>query len=97
MTESMTSHCSCAQEVTESFITYQGQHPDCVIYQTSLMSALIGGVYEGQVTMAELLKYGDFGLGTFNNLDGELVALNSKIYQLLPLIGDKACCHLLST
>ncbi|HEN3508340.1 TPA: acetolactate decarboxylase [Yersinia enterocolitica] len=82
MTEPMASHCSCAQEVAKSYIAYQGQHPESIIYQTSLMSALISGVYEGQVTMAELLKHGDFGLGTFNNLDGELVALNSKIYQL---------------
>lgn len=82
MTKSMEPHCSCIQEVTENFTAYQSQHPECEIYQTSLMSALIGGVYEGQVTMAELLKHGDFGLGTFNSLDGELVALNNKIYQL---------------
>lgn len=82
MTKSITSHCSCTQEVVKSFIAYREKHFECVIYQTSLMSALISGVYEGQITMAELLKHGDFGLGTFNNLDGELVALNSKIYQL---------------
>ena len=81
MTKSITSHCSCTQEVVKSFIAYREKHSECVIYQTSLMSALISGVYEGQITMAELLKHGDFGLGTFNNLDGELVALNSKIYQ----------------
>lgn len=44
------------------------------------MSVLISGVYEGQVIMVELLKYGDFGLGIFNNFDGEFVVLNSKIY-----------------
>ncbi|MFA3780771.1 acetolactate decarboxylase [Yersinia sp. 1652 StPb PI] len=82
MTKSITSHCSCTQEIVKSFIAYREKHSECIIYQTSLMSALISGVYEGQITMAELLKHGDFGLGTFNNLDGELVALNSKIYQL---------------
>ncbi|CNC93326.1 alpha-acetolactate decarboxylase [Yersinia frederiksenii] len=82
MPQSITPHCSCTQEVAESFIAYKEKHPECIIYQTSLMSALISGVYEGDITMAELLKHGDFGLGTFNNLDGELVALNSKIYQL---------------
>ncbi|CFQ62966.1 alpha-acetolactate decarboxylase [Yersinia frederiksenii] len=82
MSQSITPHCSCTQEVAESFIAYKETHPECIIYQTSLMSALISGVYEGHITMAELLKHGDFGLGTFNNLDGELVALNSKIYQL---------------
>ena len=82
MNPSFAPHCSCTQEVTDSFANYKKWHPKCIIYQTSLMSALISGVYEGHITMAELLKHGDFGLGTFNNLDGELVALNSKIYQL---------------
>jgi acetolactate decarboxylase len=29
-----------------------------------------------------LLNYGDFGLGTFENLDGEMVVLDSAIYQV---------------
>nr|WP_240630146.1 acetolactate decarboxylase [Brenneria alni] len=61
---------------------HQRRHPDGVIYQTSLMSGLINGVYEGSRTMEELLEHGDFGLGTFNNLDGELVAFNRRIFQL---------------
>lgn len=43
---------------------------ESVLYQTSLMSALLSGVYEGSTTIADLLKHGDFGLGTFNELDG---------------------------
>ncbi|CNH29465.1 alpha-acetolactate decarboxylase [Yersinia aldovae] len=82
MIRPMVSPCSCVQDVADSFTAYKTMHSECVIYQTSLMSALIGGVYEGNITMSELLKHGNFGLGTFNNLDGELVAFNSKIYQL---------------
>jgi len=52
------------------------------IYQTSLMSALIAGLYEGQMTYAEIRKHGDFGLGTFNDLDGEMVAFDGNFYQL---------------
>ncbi|ANI29133.1 alpha-acetolactate decarboxylase [Yersinia entomophaga] len=74
--------CSCAETIAQSFIAHQKGHPECVLYQTSLMSALISGVYEGNITMKQLLQHGDFGLGTFNNLDGELVAFNSEIYQL---------------
>jgi len=46
------------------------------------MSALLSGVYEGNTTIEDLLNHGDFGLGTFNELDGELIAFNSEVYQL---------------
>jgi len=52
------------------------------LYQTSLMSALIAGIYEGQVTYGEIRKHGDFGLGTFNDLDGEMIGLDGTFYQL---------------
>jgi acetolactate decarboxylase len=46
------------------------------IYQTSVMSAVMDGLYEGSVTIGELARHGDFGVGTFNALDGEMVALD---------------------
>jgi acetolactate decarboxylase len=52
------------------------------LYQTSLMSALVDGVYEGQTTYGELHQHGDFGLGTFNDLDGEMVGFDGTFYQL---------------
>ena len=52
------------------------------IYQTSTMGALLDGVYDGDVTIAELLRHGDFGLGTFNRLDGEMLVLDGVCYQL---------------
>lgn len=36
------------------------------------LSALLQGDYDGEITYGELKKYGDFGLGTFNSLDGEM-------------------------
>jgi len=62
--------------------TFAATNKENMIYQTSLMSALLSGVYEGETTMADLLKHGDFGLGTFNELDGEMIAFNSNVYQL---------------
>jgi acetolactate decarboxylase len=53
-----------------------------VIFQTSTINALFKGIYDGDVTYKELKKYGDFGLGTFNSLDGEMIALNGKFYQI---------------
>jgi acetolactate decarboxylase len=52
------------------------------LYQTSLMSALMAGIYEGEVTYGEIRKHGDFGLGTFNDLDGEMVGFDGTFYQL---------------
>jgi acetolactate decarboxylase len=52
------------------------------LYQTSLMSALIAGIYVGETTYGQIRKYGDFGLGTFNELDGEMVGFDGRFYQL---------------
>jgi acetolactate decarboxylase len=52
------------------------------VYQTSTMGALLAGVYDGDVPIRELLRHGDFGLGTFNALDGEMLVLDGVCYQL---------------
>jgi acetolactate decarboxylase len=52
------------------------------VHQTSSMGALLAGVYDGNVTIRELLRHGDFGLGTFNALDGEMLVLDGVCYQL---------------
>ncbi|MFJ3754938.1 acetolactate decarboxylase [Streptomyces sp. NPDC090080] len=52
------------------------------VYQTSTISALLDGVYDGDVTVGELLEHGDFGLGTFNRLDGEMLVLDGVCYHL---------------
>lgn len=59
----------------------QEQHDDS-IFQASLYEALIEGVYEGDLTYGELKEHGDFGLGTFNSLDGEMVALDGVFYRI---------------
>lgn len=74
--------CTCEQSLVETLSGFSAQHPESVIYQTSLMSALLSGVYEGSTTIAELFTHGNFGLGTFNGLDGEMIAFNDEIHQL---------------
>lgn len=63
-----------------------GVHHDAArahaLYQTSTMSALLDGIYDGDVTIAELLDHGDFGLGTFNHLDGEMVINAGTCFHL---------------
>lgn len=52
------------------------------IYQVSTLKALVEGVYEGNITFKELRRHGDFGIGTFNGLDGEMVGIDGKFYQV---------------
>jgi len=52
------------------------------LYQISTSSALAEGVYSGSVCSSVLLEHGDFGLGTFEDLDGEMVILDGQIYQV---------------
>lgn len=51
-------------------------------YQTSLLSALMSGVYDGETTIGTLARHGDFGLGTFNGLDGEMIVIDGAVYRL---------------
>ncbi|MHA7652441.1 acetolactate decarboxylase [Mycobacterium sp. ML4] len=55
---------------------------DAEVYQFSTISALLDGVYDGDATVADILEHGDFGLGTFNHLDGEMVILDGVCYRL---------------
>jgi acetolactate decarboxylase len=53
-----------------------------VLFQTSIFSALDQGVHEGDFSVKELKKRGDFGIGTFNAIDGEMVVLDGKCFQI---------------
>ena len=52
------------------------------LYQVSTIDALLAGTYDGDRTLPELLKQGDFGIGTYDNLDGEMVLLDGTFYQV---------------
>ncbi len=49
--------------------------------QVSTIDALLAGYYDGVIQLDELAKYGDFGIGTFDRLDGEMIVLDGIIYQ----------------
>ena len=52
------------------------------MFQTSTINALMQGVYDGNTTFKELRSYGDFGLGTVQALDGEMIELDGQFYQV---------------
>ncbi len=63
-----------------------GLHDDAHVahaaFQSSVMAALLAGIYDGEMTIGELLTHGDFGLGTFNHLDGEMLVLEGTCYHM---------------
>lgn len=60
------------------------------MYQISTSGALVEGVYAGSISSPLLLEHGDFGLGTFESLNGEMVILDGAIYQVH---GDGTVIH----
>ncbi len=53
------------------------------IFQYSTKNGLLKNDYVGTLTVNEIKKNGDFGLGTFNMVDGEMVIQNGNVYQVL--------------
>jgi acetolactate decarboxylase len=51
------------------------------IFQISTSAALVDGVSSGSLSSSTLLEHGDFGLGTFEGLNGEMIVLDGEIYQ----------------
>jgi len=51
------------------------------LYQVSTIDALMLGVYDGVQPTGDLKNRGDFGIGTFDALDGEMIVLDGVIYQ----------------
>jgi acetolactate decarboxylase len=52
------------------------------LFQVSTSSALVEGVFDGCTRVGDLLRHGDFGLGTFDGLDGEMVMLDGQCFQV---------------
>ena len=51
------------------------------IYQASTLQALALGYTRPVITVRELLEHGDTGLGTFENVDGEMIVVDGVCYQ----------------
>jgi len=52
------------------------------ITQISTFPALLKGIYDGAANFKQIAKVGDFGIGTFEGIDGEMVALDGHFYQI---------------
>lgn len=56
-----------------------GSPPD--VFQISTLDALSLGLYQGIYSVGDLKKRGDFGLGTFEGIDGEMTVLSGHFYH----------------
>ena len=52
------------------------------VFLSAPINALVEGFYVENTTIALIKEHGDFGLGTFNYLDGEMVILDGNVYQI---------------
>ena len=68
--------------IVDAALTRSLQTPVHTLFQVSTSGALVDGIYQKAVSSGLLLSYGDFGIGTFDNLDGEMVVLDGAVYQV---------------
>jgi acetolactate decarboxylase len=72
---------NCDHVVSVALSKYLAE-PIHTLFQVSTSAALVEGLYQGAVQVSRLLRHGDFGLGTFIDLDGEMIVLDGVCYQV---------------
>lgn len=53
------------------------------LFQYSLALGLMDGVADKGLPISDFLQHGDHGLGTFRFMNGEMIVLDGKAYQML--------------
>ena len=66
----------CSSDVKNPTIGHE------TLMQVSTIDALMAGTYDGVIEAGHLKQYGDFGLGTIDKLDGEMIELDGIVYQV---------------
>lgn len=54
------------------------------VFISAPLAALVEGIYRADTTIGTLRANGNLGIGTFNDLDGEMVLLDGQVYCLRP-------------
>ncbi len=65
------------------FLSFYACNDRETMYQVATLQSLMVGNYDGYVSIGELKKYGDIGLGTFDRVNGEMIVLDGQVYQAL--------------
>lgn len=51
------------------------------ITQVSILNALLARRFDGLVPCSDLLEHGDFGIGTYDRMDGEMILVDGTFFQ----------------
>jgi acetolactate decarboxylase len=68
------------EEALRQFLS--GKREANSVYLSTPINALVEGLYVENVTIGDIRRHGNFGLGTFDYLDGEMVILDGRVYQV---------------
>lgn len=59
-----------------------GRTSNDTVYLSSPADAMMKGIYKETATIGDVKLHGNFGLGTFDDLDGEMVMLDGMAYRI---------------
>lgn len=75
----------CGLAIGAGILPAQAGHTTSVppaMWQNMPLIALLNGYLAGNINVQSALAHGDFGLGAFGDLEGEMIALNGKMFQI---------------
>ena len=72
---------SVSSLVTRAVAAYLDK-PLHTLFQVSTSRSLVAGKYGGVITCETLLEHGDFGLGTFAGLNGEMIVVDGHVFRI---------------
>ena len=72
----------CAALVAAAWLAAGAARAEGTVWQYSTLAALLAGSYDGRLSVAALAQHGDLGLGTFNRVDGEMVVVDGRVWQV---------------
>jgi acetolactate decarboxylase len=52
------------------------------LFHVTTTGSLVAGLYDGAVSVADMERHGNFGLGMFSGLDDEMVVLDGSAYHV---------------
>ncbi len=73
----------CASTDCNSTLAGAKNSDNDTVFQVALLHSLIQGYYDEVLTVGELKRHGNFGLGTFEGVNGEMIVLDGVVHQAL--------------
>ncbi|CDZ76954.1 Alpha-acetolactate decarboxylase [Legionella massiliensis] len=53
------------------------------LFQVGVLCGFLNKVYEGEHSLAQIMKKGNMGIGTFDSVHGELIGLDGQFYRII--------------